>query len=210
MNNQQEIKEFQNFIVAEAQKNNVDPEEYVKKLGKEGLKEAYKRFVASKKQKALHGAKLQYLKTLKHQCDEGEDVVYYKVGGTLGCGCKKKEDGGKVEKAEEGWKAKFKARKIQAGGKAKVEKNDTVHIKGKPYSIIYSDGLKKNPKSPYPKYTHQQYWKDVANKTDKEAQKRVKKVNRVTADEELKCGGKVKKHQQGGSLNGILFIRKAQ
>ena len=54
------------------------------------------------KQKALHGAKLNYFKSLKNQCAEDEEVVYYKKGGSVTCGCKKKEDGGQVSTAKQG------------------------------------------------------------------------------------------------------------
>jgi hypothetical protein len=67
---------------------------------------------------------LNYFKSLKNQCAEDEEVVYYKKGGSVSCGCKKKEDGGQVKKAEEGWKAKFKARKMQSGNKT-PEKDPT-------------------------------------------------------------------------------------
>ena len=50
-------------------------------------------------QKAAHGAKLNYFKSLKNQCAEDEEVVYYKKGGSVTCGCKKKEEGGEVRKA---------------------------------------------------------------------------------------------------------------
>ena len=53
-------------------------------------------------QKALHGAKLNYFKSLKNQCAEDEEVVYYKKGGLVNCGCKKKEEGGQVNKASIG------------------------------------------------------------------------------------------------------------
>ena len=51
---------------------------------------------------ARHGAKLNYIKSLKNQCPEGEELYYYKKGGSVGCGCKKKEDGGEIEKAQKG------------------------------------------------------------------------------------------------------------
>lgn len=103
MENKEEIKEFQNYLIQEAQAQNKDPEKYVKELGEDGLKEAYQRFQKSKKrkaQKAAHGAKLQYFKSLKHQCAEDEELVYYKKGGSLGCGCvkKKMEEGGQTPK----------------------------------------------------------------------------------------------------------------
>jgi hypothetical protein len=59
-------------------------------------------------QSARRGAKLQYLKSLKHQCADDEELYYYKKGGSVGCGCKKKEDGGEIKKTEKGPIAKFK------------------------------------------------------------------------------------------------------
>lgn len=73
--------------------------------------------------KAAHGAKLNYFKSLKNQCAEDEEVVYYKKGGSVGCGCKKKEDGGQVTTAKEGSAvAKFKeARKMSEGAPLRHE-----------------------------------------------------------------------------------------
>lgn len=119
MANDKEVKEFQAFIVEEAKSKGKKPEDYAKELGEDGLKKAYQRFVAYKQkkaQKALHGAKLNYFKSLKHQCAEDEEVVYYKRGGSVDCGCKKKEEGGEIPKSEAGWKANFKARKMQKAG----------------------------------------------------------------------------------------------
>ena len=118
-NNDPEVKEFQAYLVAEAKSQNKDPKEYVKGLGEDGLKEAYKRFQAHKKkqtQKAAHGAKLNYFKSLKNQCAEDEEVVYYRKGGSVECGCKKKE-GGEVPTAKTGSAVdKFKAKKLSSGG----------------------------------------------------------------------------------------------
>lgn len=122
MANDKEVKEFQAFIVEEAKSKGKKPEDYAKELGEDGLKKAYQRFVAYKQkkaQKALHGAKLNYFKSLKHQCAEDEEVVYYKRGGSVDCGCKKKEEGGEIPKSEAGWKANFKARKMSNGGTPK-------------------------------------------------------------------------------------------
>lgn len=114
-----DVQEFQQYVIAEAKSKNVSPEQYVKELGEEGLKQAYKRFQAHKKkqaQKAEHGAKLQYFKTLKNQCAEDEELVYYKKGGVVDCGCVKKEKGGEVEEKTPTWKEKFnKIRKSQQG-----------------------------------------------------------------------------------------------
>ena len=67
--------------------------------------------------KAAHGTKLEYFRTLKNQCPEGEELVYYKKGGQVNCGCKKKE-GGEIENAKKGTAIdKFKARKAEPGMK---------------------------------------------------------------------------------------------
>lgn len=55
--------------------------------------QAFTQVIQQKTQKAAHGAKLQYFKSLKHQCAEDEELVYYKSGGSLGCGCVKKKMG---------------------------------------------------------------------------------------------------------------------
>lgn len=56
--------------------------------------QAFTQVIQQKTQKAAHGAKLQYFKSLKHQCAEDEELYYYKKGGSLGCGCKKKMEEG--------------------------------------------------------------------------------------------------------------------
>ena len=56
---------------------------------------------------ARHGIKLNYIKSLKNKCAEDEEVVYYKKGGSVKCGCKKKEEGGEVVKAEAGRMMQF-------------------------------------------------------------------------------------------------------
>ena len=70
--------------------------------------------------KAAHGAKLEYIKTISHKCNDDEELVYFKKGGRVNCGCKKKmEDGGKTETSSDdnNWKNKFKNRvKKNCGG----------------------------------------------------------------------------------------------
>ena len=48
-------------------------------------------------QMAKQGAKLQYIKNLKHQCPEGEHLEYFAKGGNIGCNCVKNKQGGKTE-----------------------------------------------------------------------------------------------------------------
>lgn len=216
MDKQQEIKEFQAFIIGEAKSKGKDPNKYVKELGEDGLKEAYKRYQAKKQkakekevQKALHGAKLNYFKRLKNQCADDEEIVYYKKGGFVKCGCKKKEDGGEVVKAKDGWKNKFK--KDQAS-------KDSIRINSKEGDDeleatrpgTYKPNPKHNPKDPnsrsliwVPDRTKEPYSKE--NKTAS-----IRKNKPTTPVSSKNCGGavkKFKKHRQGGSLNGIPFYQ---
>lgn len=50
--------------------------------------------------KAEKGAKLNYIKQLKGSCPDGEELVYFKKGGMINCGCQKKEKGGDVKPAK--------------------------------------------------------------------------------------------------------------
>lgn len=60
-------------------------------------------------QKAEHGAKLQYFKSLKNKCAEGEKLVYFRSGGKAGCGCVKAEEGVAAPKKALNAVDKFKA-----------------------------------------------------------------------------------------------------
>ena len=84
------------------------------------LAQKYQQWKEAKKKKqatkAAHGAKLDYVKSLKHVCPEGQELYYFKKGGNIECGCKGKimEKGAKVEEAKCGAVAKFK--KVKKGG----------------------------------------------------------------------------------------------
>lgn len=68
---------------------------------------------------ARHGAKLQYVKSLKHQCAEDEELYYFKKGGKAGCGCRKK-NGGQIKEQDQSPVTKFK---MKCG--SKIKKNQT-------------------------------------------------------------------------------------
>lgn len=99
-----------------------DQKQIQKKLSKldkeqqQALAQEYQQWKAKKKTKAAHGAKLDYVKSLKHICPEGQELVYFKKGGSVNCGCvgKKLEKGDKVEEAKCGTVAKFK--KVKKAG----------------------------------------------------------------------------------------------
>ena len=199
-------------------------------------KEAKKKKQATK---AAHGSKLNYIKTLKHICPEGQELYYYKKGGNLECGCKgrKMEEGAKVEKAESGTVAKFKQgpgklkkqpqQQTQNSKKLKIKQpqqqtvnpSDTVHVKGIAYSLTNMNGSRVDNR--FPAYDGKVEKEDRAKAQagDKDAKKRQEKAEMVTAPKKgtklttvekfksAKCGSKMKKHKQGGSLNGIPFYQ---
>lgn len=119
MNDKELQQKFINFLQEKSgAKTQKDLEKYIQNLGEDGLKKAYQEFTDKmtqeqnkKTKKALHGAKLQYVKNLKHICNEDEELVYFKKGGKVGCGCAKKADGGKAPsdstKNQPSWKQKF-------------------------------------------------------------------------------------------------------
>lgn len=187
---------------------------------------------------ARHGAKLQYLKSLKNQCAEDEELVYYKRGGSVGCGCKKKEDGGEIKKAEQGAVAKFKEgyKKTydKQQDKTPISPNDTVHIqnpKTKKMEVRDLSGKHKQYK-PLTKEEYQKQSNSKKNDIDTKGYKKGGKAEKDCGGSKMKlqkkggevcpkCGkvhsagigcavAKFKMHRQGGSLNGVPFIRKVQ
>ena len=141
-------------------------------------------------QKALHGAKLNYFKSLKHQCAEDEEVVYYKKGGSVTCGCKKKEQGGEVPSAKDGAVAKFKNRKNIPAPQQQINPNDTIHVNGQIKSLTNEPIKDKN--NTYKPLTPEEYKKlkdKDKNRVDEKDAARGRQVH--------KCGGKVKKGEDG-------------
>lgn len=213
MNDKQIQEAFIQFLAQKSgAKTQQELEKYVQSLGEDGLKQAYQEFtqvMQKQAQKAAHGAKLQYLRNLKHQCTEDEELVYYKKGGSLDCGCvKKKEDGGEVTKAEEGWKSKFKNRQ-----KEKVEQTyDEKTGKMRPATPKEIEQRKKNRKD-----ASQGKGEGTPPNINKGIGRNKKGGNiekdcggsTVIAKFKAKCGTKMKKHEQGGSLNQIPFMQKA-
>ena len=151
--------------------------------------------------KAAHGAKLQYIKKLKNQCPEGEELYYYKKGGSVGCGCKKKEDGGEVEKAKKGSIiSRFKNR-VRSEFKKAEDTADQIQSQKK-YKPDYSSKRVRESQEDYEKGITN----DASAVNGKKCGGKVEKdCDGAVAKFKAKCGSKLKKHQQGGSLNGIPF-----
>lgn len=127
-----DTKELQQEFISwcKSKKKSPKTEEETKQLFHAFMKEKHpKEYEAAMKQqnqtqKAARGAKLQYIKNLKHQCADDEELYYYKKGGSVDCGCKKKEDGGEVKIAQKGTVVqKFKNRKQDQATKDSIAAN---------------------------------------------------------------------------------------
>ena len=154
---------------------------------------------------ARHGAKLNYIKSLKNQCPEGQEPYYYKKGGMVKCGCAGKklmEDGGKTESAIDKFK---KAKKEQKGGTvgraiSKVAET-TVSAAKKVYDKKVLKKLDPRTTKTLPGGKYPDNW----DSKDRETWERNYGENDEGAAVARKCGGKVKKHQLGGGLNGVQY-----
>ena len=204
---QQEFIQFLgNQLKAKDQK---DLENKVKNLSKEDLKKYYDAFVEYKKNqkvKAAFGAKLNYIKALKNECAEDEKLVIFKSGGKTGCGCKKLNIGGETPKKQT---SEQKPKKPVIWTKKDDAKLDSLTRRE----------LLKQPLTPQGKLdlkNLRKKWKEASNKEQFELEaKKGGKLNKdcggsaIVKSFKAKCGTKMKKHQQGGSLNGIPFMQKS-
>lgn len=137
MDKKKEAEEFSKYLKAKAEAAGKDPDTYVEELGKEGMLKAYKKFLEERVKKGAHGAKLQYIKSLKDQCADDEELVYFRRGGAVGCGCVEKEKtGGSVKSTQKLSAAdKFKAKKMQEGNILKKAANIPHKVKKDAYRL---------------------------------------------------------------------------
>ena len=161
---------------------------YQKSQNIEQAAQAFSQAVQQQTIAARHGAKLNYLKSLKNQCPEGQEPYYYKKGGMVKCGCsgKKLQDGGEVKK--ESAVTKFKKQRSEGTFGRAI---------GKVAKVATNSAKKAIDKA---KEEHR-----------KELEWKVSGKNTSTSSDYAeydKCGSKIKKHNNGGSLNGIPFYQK--
>lgn len=140
MNDEQLQKEFIEFLSEQLQaKDQKDLEQKVKQLDEEKLTEYYNAFVEykkNKKVKAQHGAKLNYLKKLKNQCADDEELVYFRKGGKVDCGCAKKASRGtSIDKKQTPSAETFKKMKKEKDGAKLCPKCGKVHKAGMGCSV---------------------------------------------------------------------------
>lgn len=205
MNNNQNAptKEQQEFVAFLRKKygDKLD-EKKLKELKDSGqLQKDVQEFQNSKKKKAAHGTKLNYLRTISHKCPEGEELYYFKSGGKALCGCKKK-DGGEIEKNQDGGTVvdKFKDRikdTTNKIGKTVASTAKKVANKEKEKAAAWSKEYKRTTKA-----------SGIGNKGWVEWDKCGKKIKKnsfgnkvdVVSKFKMKCGAKMKKHFFGGNL----------
>lgn len=105
---QQEQQEFMKFLIEDALAQGLqiqtedDVKSYLSQLGEEGIKAKYQQFMQMKGQtpSAKLGSKLNYIKSLKGDCPDDEEVVYFKKGGMICKACEKKKQGAKLEQSK--------------------------------------------------------------------------------------------------------------
>lgn len=178
---------------------------------KQALEQAMGQFLQEMQntQKARLGAKLNYIRSLKGNAPEGEEIVYYKCGGRVKKKCVKKNacgaktesigrDAIKAFKDKCGSKMKKKAcgAKFELGGEVtkKPKKQETKKVQLKRLDPKTTKTL---PGGKYPSYwtsQERQTWERLHGPNDEGA-----------AAAKEKCGGKVKKHQFGGIMFPIQF-----
>lgn len=181
-------------------------------------------------QKARLGAKLNYIRSLKGNAPEGEEVVYYKCGGRVkkkcvkknACGAKTESTGRDVIKAFKdkcGSKMKKKSCK-EFGGNIESDKCGS-KMKKKACGAKFELGgeVSKKPKKQETKKVQLKRLDPKTTKTlpggkypsywtsqERQTWERLHGPNdEGAAAAKEKCGGKVKKHQFGGIIFPIQF-----
>lgn len=199
-------------------------EQYIQSLGEDGLKQAYNEFqqmMQQQTQKAAHGAKLNYFKKLKNKCAEDEELVYYKKGGSVNCGCVKKEQkGGKTEPKKQSATTKFKndysSKRVRDSEEAYFNgtADHTVDApdpkKRKTFKNDYSTKRVKAAEKNYFNGTADHLKPGVKKNCGGSKMKLIKKGNKVCPkcgkvhSAGVGCSMKFKMHMQGGILNKLF------
>lgn len=146
------------------------------------------------------GAKLEYLRSLKGECPEGQQLVYFKQGGRVCKKCIEAAGGAKVKGKEAIDEFKKKA---CGGSKMKLEEGKKIQKpvkkEEKPQQRLDPKTTKKLPGGKYPSYwtsQERQTWERLHGDNDEGA---AAVENKGIGKN--KCGSKLKKHQQGGTIS---------
>lgn len=211
MNDKELQQAFLQFLAKKSgAKNQQELEKYVQSLGEDGLKQAYDEFTKVMTQKAAHGAKLQYFRNLKHKCGENEELVFYKKGGSVECGCKgkKMEKGGQtstnpVDKFKEIRKAQSGTKNYTKGQLAGEEPVKIVN--GVKYFLNGDGQVVKDPKGRNSAKPGDKNWKTAGQTYDPKTGKM-----RPATKEELEQRAKNRKDATQGKGEGNYVQPNAQ
>ena len=127
---------------------------------------------AQQTQAAKHGAKLNYIKKLKHQCAEDEELEFFAKGGVIGCNCVKKNQGGGKTESKKSALQQYKDKKKAVPVKRTKAQQDSIN-----------------------KLSEEDYFNGTADHT-KPGTKKIQLKKK-------ECGGKMKKHQIGGTIETL-------
>ena len=159
---------------------------YVKGLDEKGKESLAQQYAQANAQRAAHGAKLNYVNNLKHKCADDEELVYFKVGGKVGCGCVKKQSGGGDISPEERKRIDAKAKAAREAEKNVGEGKGSNKTNRFTAAKIYKD---RNTKMNY------------KNNPDEKEPPRINKGLHKNANGAKLCGGsKLKLKKKGGEV----------
>ena len=145
-------------------------------------------------QMAKLGAKLNYIKNIKGECPEGTEKYYFKAGGRICSACRG------VKAAEEGMEVKPKGNKKAISSTVQNYRNSqapaTTSVYSKMDSKRHEELASKRAKSKLTPQEEQEY-KRLTSKFRNQP----KSVQSKYATDMEKCGGKMKKHLNGGNID---------
>lgn len=145
-------------------------------------------------QMAKLGAKLNYIKNIKGECPEGTEKYYFKAGGRICSACRG------VKAAEEGMEVKPKRNKKAISSTVQNYRNSQAPATTSIYSEIdskkHEELASKRAKGKLTPQEEQEY-KRLTSKFRNQP----KSVQSKYATDIDKCGGKMKKHLNGGNID---------
>ena len=145
-------------------------------------------------QMAKLGAKLNYIKNIKGECPEGTEKYYFKAGGRICSACRG------VKAAEEGMEVKPKGNKKAISSTVQNYRNSQAPATTSVYSKIdskrHEELASKRAKSKLTPQEEQEY-KRLTSKFRNQS----KSVQSKYDTDMEKCGGKMKKHLNGGNID---------
>ena len=145
-------------------------------------------------QMAKLGAKLNYIKNIKGECPEGTEKYYFKAGGRICSACRG------VKAAEEGMEVKPKGNKKAISSTVQNYRNSQAPATTSVYSKIdskrHEELASKRAKSKLTPQEEQEY-KRLTSKFRNQP----RSVQSKYATDMEKCGGKMKKHLNGGNID---------